>query len=85
MSRIMNITLAAAGACLLGAFGALLDGPSDADIAKATAADLADAKTRARHEAEMLARCRTLNGPRAEIFLIRDSDDYACGVPARSY
>lgn len=85
MNTVQNITLAAAIAALLAAGGALLDGPSDADIAAATAADLADAKTRARHEAEMLARCRTLNGPRAEIFLIRDSDDYACRVPARSY
>lgn len=54
MKTAINIILAAVGAmAILAAAGALLDGPSDADIERATAADLADAKAAARHRAQL--------------------------------
>lgn len=80
MKATMNLVLAGAAAMALLAAGAVLDGPSDADLERATAADLADAKATARHEAEILARCRALRGQRAEILHIRGTDDYACRV-----
>ena len=78
MKTIENwIAAAAIVAAFLGA-AAMLDGPSDADIAAAQAADLADAKASAAKEAELIKRCRDLRGPRAELVHIRNSQDYAC-------
>ena len=80
METTMNMLLAAAAAMTLLAAGAVLDGQSDADFERATAADMADAHATARHEAEILARCQALRGPRAEILHIRGTDNYACRV-----
>ena len=82
MKTTTNIILAAAAAMALLAAGALLDGPSDADIERATAADLLQAQ----HEAALadlrLKRCRDLNGPRAEVVLAGiNGQDYVCRVP----
>lgn len=79
MKFTMNLILAAAAAMTLATAGALLDGPSDADIEAATAVDLLQAQ----HEAALadlrLKRCRELNGPRAEVVLAGiDGQDYVC-------
>ena len=81
MKTAINIILAAAGAMAILAAGALLDGPSDADIAAAEAADL----VQARHDAALadmrLKRCQALRGPRAEVVLAGiEGQDYVCRV-----
>lgn len=82
----MNITLknwfSAIGiaAILSGAY-VILDGPPEAELAKAQAADLADAKAQAHREAVYLHRCHQTRGPRAELVMIAGSDDYACRLP----
>lgn len=68
----------AAGVAIAFSMGGLLDGPSDLQVAQAQSDDLADAKARARHEAEQLQRCKSLRGPRAELLQIRDTDHYVC-------
>jgi hypothetical protein len=64
--RLTHLMAAAAGALLLLAGGALLDGPSDLDMQRAIEADLVDARAQAaqsaperrRAEAELLAEQR---------------------------
>ena len=86
----MNTTfinwIAAAGiaAVLSGAY-VILDGPSDAELAKDQAADLQDAKDQAVRQAILQSRCEALRGPRAELVMIRDSDDYVCRAPNQIY
>lgn len=80
MNATMNLVLAGAAAMAMLAAGAVLDGPSDADFERATADDLAEAQATARHEAEILARCRALRGPNAKILHILGTDNYACRV-----
>ncbi len=48
MNRLMNLTLALAIGCALAAAGALLDGPSDHEVAQASADSLQDAQQAAR-------------------------------------
>jgi len=79
----MNTTLRNWGMALIGtaAFlgaAAWLDGPSEADIAQAQALDLADAQDQAQRERILQQRCEALRGPRAELVMIRGTDDYAC-------
>lgn len=68
----------AAGVALAFSMSFLLDGPSDLQVAEAQAADLADAREQARHEAEILRRCQALRGPSAELLQIRGTDSYVC-------
>ena len=77
LNKLTTWTLAA-GVAIAFSMGGLLDGPSDLQVAQAQADDLADAKARARHEAEQLQRCKSLRGPRAELLQIRDTDHYVC-------
>ena len=81
MKTAINIILAAAGAMAILATGALLDGPSDAEIEAAQAADL----IQSRHDAELadmrLKRCQALRGPYAEVVLAGvNGQDYVCRV-----
>jgi hypothetical protein len=78
MKFTMNLILAAAAAMTLAAGGALLDGPSDADIERATAADLADAKLAAQRFERDLRACKRAMGPSADLVQIAGSDDYVC-------
>ena len=81
MKTIENwIAAAAIVAAFLGA-AAMLEGPSDADIAAAQAADL----IQSRHDAELadmrLKRCQALRGPYAEVVLAGvNGQDYVCRV-----
>lgn len=67
-----------AGIALAFSMSFLLDGPSDLQVAEAQAADLADARQQAQHEAEILRRCQALRGPSAVLLQIRDTDNYVC-------
>jgi hypothetical protein len=71
------LTAAAAVALLLG-MNRLLDGPTEADIEAAQAADLADARRAEQHLAQLVKRCHQLRGPSAELLQIEGSDDYVC-------
>lgn len=73
-----NLILVAAAACLLAAGGSLLDGPSEADIAVAQAADLADAKVAAARFERDLRACKRAMGPSADLIQIERSGDYVC-------
>lgn len=81
MKTIENwIAAAAIVAAFLGA-AAMLEGPSDADIAAAQVADLVQAKHDAALDDLRLKRCRDLNGPRAEVVLAGiNGQDYVCRV-----
>lgn len=70
--------LVAAAACLLAAGGALLDGPSEADVAVAQAADLADAQQAAKRFERDLRACKLAKGPAADLIQIERSGDYVC-------
>ena len=84
MKTIENwIAAAAIVAAFLGA-AAMIDGPSDADVAKATAADLHDARQMARAESDQLARCKALNGPSVEVVQVARTGEYACRIIKRS-
>lgn len=78
---IKNWTLALAGVCAIMAATALLDGPSDAELAHMTAADLADASQAEQEAMRQLETCRALRGPRAEVVLVGvGGQDYGCRV-----
>ena len=66
------------GSALILSMSYMLDTEHNAE--QAIADDLAEAQATAEREAVILARCRTLRGPRAEILHIRGGDDYACRV-----
>ena len=78
MKTAINIILAAAGAMAILATGALLDGPSDADIKRATAADLADAKLAAQRFERDYRACKRALGPSADLVQIERTGDYVC-------
>lgn len=79
MNTVMNIILAGAAACLLAAGGALLDGPSDEEIAAAQAADFQEYKKRAQRFERDLKACKRALGPTADLVEIAGSDgDYVC-------
>ena len=78
MKTAINIILAAAGAMAILATGALLDGPSDADIERATAADLADAKLAAQRFERDYRACKRALGPSADLVQIERTGDYVC-------
>jgi hypothetical protein len=78
---IKNWTLALAGVCAIMAATALLDGPSDAELARMTAADLADATKAEQIAMQRLERCRDTRGPRAEVVLAGiNGQDFVCRV-----
>ena len=66
---LRNWVLAAAGVCAILAVGAWMDGPSEAEIEEATAADLVAAYAAEREFADLVAKCRALAGPQAEVVL----------------
>ena len=79
MNITMNILLAAAAAMALAAGGALLDGPSDEEIARAQAADFQEYKKRAQRFERDLKACKRALGPTADLVEIAGSDgDYVC-------
>lgn len=79
MNTVMNILLAGTAACLLAAGGALLDGPSDEEIAAAQAADFQEYKKRAQRFERDLKACKKALGPTADLVEIAGSDgDYVC-------
>ncbi len=53
------------------------NGPGEADVASARAADLADAQARAQHLAALVRKCHKSLGPSAELMQAR-GDDYVC-------
>lgn len=56
----------------------IVNGPSDADVQAAQAADLADAQDQAEHVAGLVRKCHLLRGPSAVLLQIRDTDHYVC-------
>ena len=81
-TTITNWILAAAGACAILAGATLLDGPSDAELARMAAADLADATKAEQIAMQRLERCRATRGPRAEVVLAGiNGQDFVCRVP----
>lgn len=77
MSKFITWALAL-GSALIVSMSFLLDSEHDAE--QAIADDLIEAQATAEHEAQILARCKALRVPRAEILHIRNTDDYACRV-----
>lgn len=78
---IKNWTLALAGVCAIMAATALLDGPSDAELARMTADDVAAAQQAERAVLEKLAKCQATRGPRAEVMLAGiNGQDFVCRV-----
>lgn len=74
-------TLAAAGVCAILAVGGWMDGPTDAEIEEATAADLISAYAAEREFAELVAKCHALVGPQAEVVLSGISgQEFVCRV-----
>ena len=82
MNLSMNILFAAVAAMALAAGGALLDGPSDAEVARMQAEDLADAQHAAKLSAQRFERdlraCKKALGPSADLVQLADSDHYVC-------
>lgn len=78
MKLTMNILFAGIAAAVLAAGGVLLDGPSDAEIAKAQAADFADYQQAAQRFERDLRACKRALGPTADLVQIAGTDDYAC-------
>lgn len=78
---LRNWIVAAVGtAAFLGA-AALLDGPTDAEIEEATAADLISAYAAEREFAALVAKCHALVGPQAEVVLSGISgQEFVCRV-----
>ena len=78
---IKNWTLALAGVCSIMAATALLDGPSDAELVRMTAADLADAVQAEQEAMRRLEACRATRGPGAEVVLAGvNGQDFVCRV-----
>lgn len=78
MKTVTNTLLAIAGAMAFLAGTALLDGPSEAEIAEAQAADLADAKLAAQRFDRDLRACKRAMGPAADLVQIADTEHYVC-------
>ena len=82
MNLSMNILFAAVAAMALAAGGALLDGPSDAEVARMQAEDLTDAQRTAKLAAQRFERdyraCKRALGPSADLVQLADSDHYVC-------
>lgn len=79
MNLFMNIFFAAVAAMALAAGGALLDGPSDEEIARAQAADFQEYKQRQQRFERDLRACKKAVGPSADLIEIAGSDgDYVC-------
>ena len=76
---VFLLCLMSAAACLLAAGGALLDGPSEEEIARAQAADFQEYKKRAQRFERDLKACKRAMGPTADLVEIAGSDgDYVC-------
>lgn len=74
----LNTWLMAAGIVAVMAGAQLLDGPSEADIAEAQAADLQDARLAAQRFERDLKACQLAMGPAADLIQIDGTDDYVC-------
>ena len=82
IEKFTTWALALGAAAILSA-SYLLDGPSEADLARAQAADLADAQRTAKLSAQRFERdlraCKKALGPTADLIEIAGSDgDYVC-------
>ena len=70
------------GATVMAGVGYLANGPSEADVASARAADLLDAQTQAKADAQLISKltreCHKLRGPSAALMQVRGTDDYVC-------
>ena len=78
IEKFTTWALALGAAAILSA-SYLLDGPSDEQIERATAADLADAKLAAQRFERDLRACKKALGPTADLIEIAGSDgDYVC-------
>lgn len=75
---MFNILLACAAALTLAAAGTIIDGPSEEQIERATAADLADAKLAAQRFERDLKACKKALGPSADLVQIERTGDYVC-------
>lgn len=79
MIRNLNMPLAAIGlAALLGAAHLLDAGPSEAELAAATAADLVDAQVAAANFERDFRACQQALGPAADLVQIEGTDHYVC-------
>ena len=79
IEKFTTLALAIGAAAILSA-SYLLDGPSEADLAQAQAADLADAQSQAQYVSKLTRECHKLRGPNAELVMVGTNGDYACRV-----
>ena len=77
LDKFTTWALAALAALAIGG-SYLLDGPSDAEIERAIAADLQAARRDELRMTLMMKRCYQERGPSAELVQIAGSDDYVC-------
>ena len=77
IEKFTTWALALGAAAILSA-SYLLDGPSDEQIERATAADLADAKLAAQRFERDLRACKKAVGPSADLVQIERTGDYVC-------
>ena len=77
IEKFTTLALASGIAMILGS-SYLLDGPSDEQIERATAADLADAKLAAQRFERDLRACKRAMGPSADLVQIERTGDYVC-------
>lgn len=77
IEKFTTWALALGAAAILSA-SYLLDGPSDEQIERATAADLADAKLAAQRFERDLRACKRAIGPSADLVQIERTGDYVC-------
>ena len=75
--KFTTLALASGIAMILGG-SYLLDGPSDEQIERATAADLADAKLAAQRFERDLRACKKAVGPSADLVQIQGTEHYVC-------
>jgi len=75
--KFTALALASGIAMILGG-SYLLDGPSDEQIERATAADLADAKLAAQRFERDLRACKKAVGPSADLVQIQGTEHYVC-------
>jgi hypothetical protein len=77
--HIMNKTILSLSAfCAIMAGAALLEGPSDADLAMATAADLMDARDAATVQHQALVACKAKHGKDAVLVDVLGFEGQVC-------
>lgn len=78
MKFTMNLIMAGVAAMTLAAGGALLDGPSEADVEQFIADDLQAARRDELRMTLMVKRCHQELGPSADLVQIAGTDHFAC-------